>query len=81
MSVKKVQHEAQYRIQMTVSDTNGKFSLRVTGGSSVLVFSAVGYITQEISVLSSTEINVTMKLSSQKLDEVVVVGYGTQKKS
>lgn len=65
----------------TVSDADGKFSLKVSGDSSVLVFSAVGYISQEISVGSSTEINVTMKLSSQKLDEVVVVGYGTQKKS
>jgi TonB-linked SusC/RagA family outer membrane protein len=65
----------------TVSDASGKFLLRVTDGNSILVFSAVGYITQEIAVGSSTEINVTMKLSSKKLDEVVVVGYGTQKKS
>lgn len=65
----------------TVSDASGKFSLRVNGGNSVLIFSAVGYISQEISVGSSTEINVTMNLSSKKLDEVVVVGYGTQKKS
>jgi TonB-linked SusC/RagA family outer membrane protein len=65
----------------TVSDGSGNFSLRVTGVNIVLVFSAVGYTSQEIAVGSSTEINVTMKLSSKKLDEVVVVGYGTQKKS
>ena len=65
----------------TVSDANGKFSIKVTGAGSVLIFSAVGYVSQELSVGSSTELNVTMELSSKKLDEVVVVGYGTQKKS
>lgn len=65
----------------TVSDAEGKFSLNVNGDSSVLVFSAVGYVSQEITVAASREINVTMELISKKLDEVVVVGYGTQKKS
>ena len=64
-----------------VSDATGKFSLNVSGDSSVLVFTAVGYVSQEIPVGSSTQINVTMELTSKKLDEVVVVGYGTQKKS
>jgi hypothetical protein len=64
-----------------VSDESGKFSLKVTGVNSVLIFSAVGYVSQEISVGSSSEINVTLELTSKKLDEVVVVGYGTQKKS
>ncbi len=64
-----------------VSDASGKFSIRVTGESSVLVFSAVGYVSQEIPLGLSTEINVTLELTSKKLDEVVVVGYGTQKKS
>jgi len=64
-----------------ISDASGNFSLKVTGESSVLIFSAVGYTTQEIPVDATKEINVTMELTSKKLDEVVVVGYGTQKKS
>jgi len=64
-----------------VSDEKGNFSLKVKGENSVLVISAVGYVSQEITVGSSSEINVTLELTSKKLDEVVVVGYGTQKKS
>jgi len=67
--------------QGTISDASGNFSLRVSGTNSILVFSAVGYVTQEITVGSSTQLNITLQLSSKKLDEVVVVGYGTQKKS
>jgi hypothetical protein len=44
------------------------------------VFSAVGYETQEISVAGRSTIDVTMQLSNNKLDEVVVVGYGSQEK-
>ncbi len=65
----------------TVSDASGNFTLSVKGQNSVLVFSSVGYVSQEIPVGSSSVVNVTMELTSKKLDEVVVVGYGTQKKS
>lgn len=61
------------------SDIDGKYSLTVQPGA-VLVFSFVGYKTQEIVVGNQTTINVVMKEDSQMMEEVVVVGYGTQKK-
>ncbi|MEO8415406.1 MAG: carboxypeptidase-like regulatory domain-containing protein, partial [Ginsengibacter sp.] len=65
----------------TVSDERGNFTLRVKGENSVLIFSSVSYVSQEIPVGSSRVVNVTMELTSKKLDEVVVVGYGTKRKS
>ncbi|MEP7144011.1 MAG: TonB-dependent receptor [Ferruginibacter sp.] len=64
-----------------VSDQAGNFTLNVKDNKSVLVFSSVGYDTQEIRADSSAALNVTMVQFSKKMDEVVVVGYGTQKKS
>lgn len=61
------------------SDIDGKYSLTVQPGA-VLVFSFVGYKPQEIVVGNQTTINVLMKEDSQMMEEVVVVGYGTQKK-
>lgn len=61
------------------SDIDGKYSLTVQPGA-VLVFSFVGYKPQEIVVGNQTTINVVMKEDSQMMEEVVVVGYGTQKK-
>lgn len=63
------------------SDFDGKFAIDVSSSNAVLVFSYIGYITQEISVGSKTNFNVTLLDDSAKLEEVVVVGYGTQKKS
>ncbi|MBN7809952.1 TonB-dependent receptor [Algoriphagus sp. H41] len=65
----------------TVTDANGKYSIRVPSTSSTLVFSYIGYATQEILVGNQTQINVTMGQDVSSLDEVVVVGYGTQKKA
>jgi len=65
----------------TVSDADGKFTLTVVSGESVLVFSFVGTLTQEVKVGNQTEINVRLLFDSKSLSEVVVVGYGTQKKS
>jgi len=64
----------------TITDLDGKFSLQVPNSNSVLVFSFIGYMTQEITVGSQTTINVTLRDDTQRLDEVVVVGYGVQKK-
>lgn len=64
----------------TVTDVDGNFSIDVTDASSVLVFSFVGYLSQEISVLNKTLIDVTLKVNDKTLEEVVVVGYGTTKK-
>lgn len=65
--------------QGTVSDVDGNYSLEVPSGS-VLVFSFIGYEQQVIEIGSQSEINVTMLESLSALEEVVVVGYGTQKK-
>jgi hypothetical protein len=64
----------------TSTDPNGQFNLVVTDDKAVLVFSFTGYVTQEISVQSRSTINVQLVPDVQSLDEVVVVGYGTQRK-
>lgn len=64
----------------TVSDFNGKYSITVPS-SSKLNFSFVGYVAQTIAVSGKQTLNVSMKDDSKTLDEVVVVGYGTIKKS
>ena len=63
-----------------VTDFDGKFTLNVKPGST-LVISYVGYISQEIKVGSQSVYNISLQEDKQMLDEVVVVGYGTMKKS
>lgn len=63
----------------TVTDIDGKFSLKAPA-SSVLSISYVGYTPQEISVNGRSTISVQLKEDTKKLDEVVVIGYGTVKK-
>lgn len=62
------------------TDGKGAFSITVPDAETVLVFSYIGYTTQEIKVGNLTNITVTLQSDSKALDEVVVVGYGTQKK-
>jgi len=64
----------------TSTDNSGRFSITVPQNS-VLQFSYMGYVTQEIAVDNRTTINVRLLENSQALSEVVVVGYGTQKKA
>ncbi|RZK86514.1 MAG: SusC/RagA family protein, partial [Pedobacter sp.] len=64
----------------TTTDGNGKFSLDVPNGTT-LVFSYIGYETQEVSVASSKTINVRLKESSNTLNEVVAIGYQKIRKS
>ncbi|MBC9795541.1 SusC/RagA family TonB-linked outer membrane protein [Sinomicrobium weinanense] len=64
----------------TVTGPDGDYALSVPDGSEVLVFSFMGFETQEIPINNRPEINVVLKSDSQNLDEVVVIGYGTQKK-
>ena len=66
----------------TITDLDGNYSLTVdaAGGGGILVFSSLGFDDIEIPVNSRTVINVQMKVQSTSLDEVVVVGYGTQKR-
>lgn len=65
----------------TTTDANGNFSLSNVGLSATVVVSSVGYLPQEISVGNKTTINVSLEEDSKVLSDVVVVGYGTQKKS
>ena len=65
----------------TITDVNGNYGITAPATGSVLQFSYIGYVTQEISVGSRTEINVTLLEDTKNLDELVVVGYGTQKKA
>ena len=64
----------------TSSDANGNYKITVSG-SSILTFSSVGFISQDVTVGNKSQINVTLSSDTQALTEVVVVGYGTQKKS
>lgn len=63
------------------ADFDGNYSIDVPQGASTLVFSYVGYAAQEIEIAGRTTINVTMTEDAQALSEVVVVGYGTQRKA
>lgn len=63
-----------------ITDLEGRFSLNVQSGSKIQV-SFIGYVTQTITVNSQDDIKVVLNEDSQSLDEVVVVGYGVQKKS
>ena len=64
----------------TITDVDGKFTLEV-GEGAVLIVSYIGYVEQSVSVGKQSSITVTLKEDTQALDEVVVVGYGTFKKS
>ncbi len=64
----------------TVTNLDGKYSIDVNSSAKVLRFSFVGMATQEVAIGSSNTINVVLKASSQRLNEVVVVGYGTATK-
>ncbi|MDR0543175.1 MAG: TonB-dependent receptor [Dysgonamonadaceae bacterium] len=65
----------------TVTDLDGAYSLNVPGSESVLKFSYIGYVSQNIKVGNQRAINVTMEEDLTNLDEIVVVGYGVQKKN
>lgn len=64
----------------TMSDIDGQFSLDVPDGG-ILSISYIGYVAQEIPIKNQTSLNILLKEDSEMLDEVVVVGYGVQKKS
>ncbi|MCR5680637.1 MAG: carboxypeptidase-like regulatory domain-containing protein, partial [Prevotella sp.] len=65
----------------TITDYDGKYTIASTPQGATLVFSYVGYRTQNIAVAGKSQINVTLEEDKQMLDEVVVVGYGVQRKS
>jgi len=64
-----------------VTNADGSYSIRVEPGSTTLIFSYVGFTTQTILIESKTAIDVKMAPAPDDMDEVVVIGYGSQKKS
>ncbi|GAA4335141.1 TonB-dependent receptor [Mucilaginibacter gynuensis] len=62
------------------TDVNGKFSITVPDDKAVLVISSIGYTTKEVPVGAQTTLNISLAEQSKSLNEVVVIGYGSQKK-
>ncbi|MBB6458973.1 SusC/RagA family TonB-linked outer membrane protein [Flammeovirga kamogawensis] len=65
----------------TVTDFDGNFTLSVPEESEILMFSFIGYKTQEAQIGSKTKFSISLEVDAEQLEEVVVVGYGVQKKS
>lgn len=63
----------------TVTDAEGNYSITVPDNG-VLVFTYIGYVTQEVTVAGQTTVNIVLQTSQHDLEQVVVVGYGTQRK-
>lgn len=66
--------------QGVITDATGYYSINVADQNAVLIFSYIGYLTEKISVTGKTIIDLALSADIQQLEEVVVVGYGTQKK-
>ncbi|WP_461134055.1 SusC/RagA family TonB-linked outer membrane protein [Spirosoma lituiforme] len=64
----------------SVTDTDGRYTLTAPSGAAALVFSYIGYTTQEVPIAGKSTINLTLATDTKSLNEVVVVGYGTQRK-
>jgi hypothetical protein len=67
-------------VRGTSADQNGNFKLTIQDTDAVLVFSLVGYVSKEVAIGSQKVINVMLVADNKTLEEVVVVGYGTQRK-
>ena len=67
--------------QGTVTDFNGRYSIEVPNNKSVLEFTYIGFVSQQITVGNKSTIDITLVEDSKALEEVVVIGYGVQKKS
>ncbi|WP_339659309.1 TonB-dependent receptor [uncultured Polaribacter sp.] len=65
----------------TSTDFDGVYTITVPKTGAILVFSYIGYAKQEIKVTDKTTINVSLKEDASQLDEIVIVGYGSRKKS
>ena len=64
----------------TVTNFDGTYEIKSSGANTVLIFSFIGFENAEMVAGSNNQVNVTLKESVSKLDEVIIVGYGTQKK-
>ncbi|WP_246082231.1 SusC/RagA family TonB-linked outer membrane protein [Spirosoma lacussanchae] len=67
--------------QGTTTDANGAYSLAVNNANATLVFSFVGYQSKEVVVNNQSTINISLQADNKTLDEIVVIGYGTTRKS
>jgi TonB-dependent starch-binding outer membrane protein SusC len=67
--------------QGMLTDVKGDFNIELPNENAVLVFSFVGYLSQEVSVANRSMLNISLKVDEKALEEVVVVGYGTRAKS
>ncbi len=65
----------------TVTDADGRYKLDVPDAGATLVFSFVGYVAKEVAVGTQSSINLTLAADDKQLNEVVVIGYGTSRKS
>lgn len=63
--------------QGVVTDSKGRYQITVPGSNTVLVFSFIGYISEEVNVGNRSQINISLRESHAAIDEVVVIGYGT----
>lgn len=64
----------------TNTDANGNYRLSIPDDNIILVFSFVGYLSQEVNVATQSSLNISLKPDTKSLEEVIVVGYGVQKK-
>src|SRR5687768_16984838 len=62
------------------TDANGNYVISITEEKATLLFSYTGYITKEIAIESNSNVDVQLSVDRKQLEEIVVVGYGTQKK-
>lgn len=65
----------------TVSDADGKYSIEIPGSNAVLIFTFVGYLTEKVAYTGQSTIDIKLNQDVKSLEEIVVVGYGTAKKS
>lgn len=72
--------QIQGTLQGAITDVDGKYSLAVPDPAATLIFSYVGYVTKSIAIAGQSVIDVNLAVDIKALDEVVVVGYGTQTK-
>jgi len=71
----------QGSVQGTVTDVEGNYNIEVPGEEAVLIFSSVGYVQEEVLVGNKTIIDLELVVDITALEEIIVVGYGTKKKS
>ncbi|MDB5241736.1 MAG: SusC/RagA family TonB-linked outer membrane protein, partial [Spirosoma sp.] len=67
--------------QGTTTDADGQYNISVSGSNPTLVYSFVGYLSQEVAVGNRSTIDLSLKTDNKTLDEIVVIGYGTARKS